>query len=288
MKPTWTITKSSSRAHYLNFPGIEGHVMLSADWHWDNKHCNLKRLAQDLDKTVEKGGAICCFGDFFCAMQGKWDKRASVEELRPEHHSNRYLDTLVLTAADWLMPWLEHLAIISPGNHEQSILERHETDLIDRLVSELRRRGSPVEMGGFDGFIKIRLADATKRATSIMYYHHGYGGGGEVTRGMIDHSRTARQVVADVLVSGHIHRRNIDENVIESWSPLHDGPRVKEQYFVRCGSYKDDHETLWPKTKGRGPRAMGGWLWNPRLHRGKQHNDGQLTLVVENRRFEML
>jgi hypothetical protein len=45
-----------------------------------------------------------------------------------------------------------------------------------------------------------------------LHWHHGYGGW-KITAGLIDNSRTRGMYLADIL-SGHVHRRNSDENVV--------------------------------------------------------------------------
>jgi len=64
--------------------------LLTTDRHWDNPDSDHDMQKRHMDEAVERGSPIICNGDFFCAMQGKYDKRASKDKLRPEHQSGRY------------------------------------------------------------------------------------------------------------------------------------------------------------------------------------------------------
>lgn len=79
-------------------------LLLLSDVHWDNPHCDRRKFKQALDKAKERGAKVAIFGDFFCAMQGKYDKRSSKIAIRPEHQTGNYLDSLVDTAAERLPP----------------------------------------------------------------------------------------------------------------------------------------------------------------------------------------
>lgn len=276
---SWSIRRSDKNCHILsllNDKRIESNkILLLADVHWDNSHCDLNKLKADMDEALKNKAPIFIFGDFFCAMQGKWDHRSSQDALRPEHRGGNYLDLLVQSAANWLEPYKENLALISPGNHETSIQKRHETNLTERLIAILRNSGSKVEAGSYWGFVKISIQWKSKTLGIIdLHYSHGYGGGGEITRGLIDWSRTRGQYIADVYVAGHIHRRNMDENIITEITSAGRIQQVK-QLFLRCGTYKDEHQPNgWHVEKGRAGRPLGGWWLNIDIHspRGAESN----------------
>jgi len=256
----WTLTRTDSHVHRLSFDvrTNEFWILLATDLHWDNAHCRLDLLKRHMDQAKERNAPVFLFGDTFCAMQGKYDPRASRDALREEHHSGSYLDQLVYTGASWFKPYAANIALISPGNHETAILKRHQVDLTQRLAHELNREGNQVEVGKYWGYIQATGKIGTKDAESCrIHYHHGYGGGGEVTRGMIDHSRTRGMYDADVFVSGHIHRRNMDENIQTRLN--HHGKIVRTtQYFLRSSTYKEEVDG-WHAEKGRASRPLGAW-----------------------------
>jgi len=121
MSKNWSVTEHSRQVHTLNLLGMshkeERRILLQADEHWDNAHCDLALLKRHHEEAHDIGAPILKFGDVFCAMQGKWDRRADRTQLRAEHQGNNYLDQLVDTAVDWYSPYAEDIALISPGNH---------------------------------------------------------------------------------------------------------------------------------------------------------------------------
>jgi predicted phosphodiesterase len=262
----WTFGKTSDSVYRLEmlFDKAEKRVLLASDIHWDSAHCQLNLLKKKFQEAVDTKSPIIICGDFFDAMQGKWDPRSSTNALRPEHRTGKYLDSLVETAAEWLQPFAKNIALISYGNHETSIRKKHEVDLIQRLCQELRRQDSPVECGPYMGFIQVvgKMRSCPSQSDSMtLHYHHGYGGGGEVTRGLIDHSRTRGQYRADVYFSGHIHRRNYDENVVTTVTSK-GLLRHRRQLFLRSSCWKDEMQDEWHKMQGRGARPIGGWWLN--------------------------
>lgn len=278
----WTIKQlAAPNAHQLEFeiPNVrraEAWVLLQSDEHWDNKLCKLDVLKEHHKLAKERNAPIFKFGDTFCAMQGKWDKRADQNQLREEHRGNNYLDKLVNTAAEWYAPYAENIALIGHGNHESSIAQRHQTCLLDRFAQKLKDKGSQVLIGGFWGFVKIGFRrcgflDASK----VLFYHHGYGGGGEVTRGLIDNSRTRGQYLADIYYSGHIHRANSDENILTCLS--HNGDiQQREQIFLRGSTYKDEGKSVagWHCSTGKAARPIGGYWLHLQYHRLEKSVNG--------------
>jgi len=279
-KPTasWRIEKHHPSVMALNV-GKSHRILQISDAHWDNKHCDRAALKRDMDEAVAGGWPIIMIGDFFCAMQGRWDKRADDKQLRVEHRGGRYLDRLVETAAEWLTPYAANIALITYGNHETSIIHHHQTDLLQRLHQELKHvAGYAGEIGAYAGFLKIghgyREDRPEDRVNTVIAWNHGYGGGGEVTRGMIDHSRTRSQAYADIYIGGHIHRRNSDENIIMELNEAANTIRLRSQWFLRSSTYKqetgaaDNDVSGWHTERGRGERPVGGWWLDFKVERG--------------------
>lgn len=260
----WELIEHDSNIHSveLEYPKEESWALFVSDIHWDNPKCKRELFKRHLDMAVEKGAPVFIIGDFFCAMQGKYDRRSSKGDLRPEHTNGDYFDALVNTAADWLEPYKDYIALIGYGNHETSIRDRHETDLIDRLTAELRNRGGITRAGGYGGWLNFQFTrHKTCRAVIQTYYHHGFGGGGPVTQGYIDFNRYLMQARADIYVAGHVHYRQTATHCI---SIRNRNNKVKQQQvdWVRCGTYKDEYGTGdsgYHIEKGRGPRPLGGY-----------------------------
>ena len=231
-------------------------VLLTSDRHWDNPKSDHALQIKHLKQAIDRNAVIIDAGDLFCAMQGKYDKRASKSDLRPEHQVSNYLDALIQTGADFFAPYAKNFALVAAGNHETAIKKRHETDLTERFCSTVNYiSGETVHNGGYSGFVRFRICQIDengKRKASIsrnviLHYSHGYGGGGPVTKGVIQTNRKATYLPdADIVISGHVH---------ESWQI--------ELMRVRVGRSQIYHDTqthiCLPTYKEEFGTGFGGW-----------------------------
>jgi UDP-2,3-diacylglucosamine pyrophosphatase LpxH len=233
--------------------------LLLSDIHWDNPHCDRGLLRRLLDEAKNTNSGILMIGDTFCAMQGKGDKRGNKSSIRPEHTQGNYFDLLVNTAASYFEPYNKNIVMISYGNHETSIINHNESDIVERLCDKLA-----VIRGGYGGFVQFRFSrgeNVGSRITKTLYYHHGHGGGGEATKGVPMAMRRAVYVPdADIVATGHIH---------ESW--MLRLPRVRvsasgktyfdEQLHLQLPTFKQEHDLKggYHVEKGRPPKPLGGW-----------------------------
>ena len=240
--------------------------MLSSDRHHDNPHCKRKLERRHLDEAAERGAIILDFGDMFCAMQGKYDPRSSMDDIRSEDVGEDYLDRIVTHAARDYGPYAGNFLVIGQGNHEANIRKRHGTDLISNIVHRLNAdHGGKCRVGGYGGWVRFMLTiNKTKRQSFNLKYHHGAGGGGPVTRGVIQTNRQAVYLPdADIVVNGHTH---------DGWYL----PRARERltaqgkvsrdlvHFVRTPGYKEEYADGakgFHVEKWRDPRPVGCfWL----------------------------
>ena len=265
-----SIQSLSKDSHEVTFEvprsGWEKWFLFGSDRHHDNAHTNWDLEKKHLDQALERGAGIFDFGDLFCAMQGKYDPRADTSQCRPEHRQGRYLDSLVETATEFYSPYAKNWMFLSPGNHETSILKRHETDLTERLAEQLGRsaNGHPV-VGAYCGYIRFRAVrkSSTSLGSVVVYYHHGYGGGGPVTRGVIQTNRMSVYLPdAQIVVSGHTH----DSWVVPvSRSRLCRSGKtfIDRQTHIRVPGYKDEFTggDGWHNHRGGPPKPNGAyWL----------------------------
>lgn len=247
-------------------------TLLAGDAHWDNPHSDNDLLRQHLAEACERGSPILLGGDFFCAMQGKWDKRSDKSSIKPEHLTGNYFDRLIETAAKWLEPFAANVVLIHRGNHETAIQRAHETDLTDRLCAELRRNGSPVIAGGYTGFIRYSLKSYDGGGGGLdLYYHHGHGGGGPVTKGTIDFARYGMFAQCDAIWSQHVHQATYGESR-KVYANKNGYVEQKTVLEIRSPSYKDEYgkgEGGFQTERGAGPRPRGGYWLSVYRMRGK-------------------
>lgn len=245
--------------------GWEQWFLLQSDEHWDNPKSRRDLLRDHLDEAVARDAGIIGGGDFFCAMQGKYDRRSSKDDVRPEHKNGRYLDSLVETAADWYAPWARNVITRSKGNHETAILKNHETDLVERVVALMNQRhGSQVESMGYGYWVRFQFNRGRHQKSFLLKIFHGSGGGGPVTKGVIQTNRRAVFLPdADVVMSGHVHEAWAvclkRERLTKSNRIVHDS-----QWHVCCPTYKDEYRAGaggWHIERGAPPKPLGAfWL----------------------------
>ena len=274
----WSISKVSKNVVEITVEmnrnrDWEQWVLLRSDVHHDNPKCKQDMERRHLDEALEYDAPIIDNGDLFCAMQGRWDKRADKSALRPEHQGSNYFDLLVDTAAKFYEPYKNQFAVMGRGNHETAITKAHETDLTDRLASRMRANGSSVEASGYGGWVIFRFVDATLKAkghpkcnkdSATLYHYHGTGGGGPVTRGTIQTNRIAVMTPdANIVLTGHTHDEwtvTIPRQRITSHGKIYQD----EQLHVRAPGYKDawgDGSGGWEVERMLGPKALGSaWL----------------------------
>lgn len=260
--------------------GSEAWFLLRSDAHHDNQHCNHKLERKHLDMAKERGAGIIDAGDYFCSMQGKWDRRADQTQMREELRGNNYLDQLVKYNADFLEPYAENFVVFGWGNHEASIEKHHQTNLTERMAERLRvKTGAPCIVGGYGGWVRFLFTQSGKAKDSkLLHYFHGAGGGGPVTRGVIQTNRMAVfNPDADFILSGHTH----DEWIVpiqRSRLSMMGVPYLDEQLHIRVSGYKEEYQDGYGGYHvegGRPPKPNGAaWL------RFSYHHEGIVSEVT--------
>ena len=244
--------------------GWEQWFLLSTDRHHDNAHTDHGMEKRHLEQAAERGAGVIDAGDLHCAMQGKWDRRQDRCALREEYQGGDYLDALVRESAKFYQPYAKNWIVMGRGNHEQAIYKHHETDLTERTVQAMRTLDpdSPVTAGGYGGWVIFRIQRASTSHIVRLKYYHGAGGGGPVTRGVI---QTARMAVylpdADIVLTGHTHDAWMVPIARERCSARgklsHD-----EQLHIRAGTYKDEYgdgHSGWHVETMKPPKPLGAW-----------------------------
>lgn len=266
------VSEQSRNIHSITMPygsGSKLKVLLTSDVHFDSMKCDRKMLKRHFDEAVAQKAIIIIAGDWFDAMQGKWDPRGNKDELRPEYRTGAYFDSVIDDTVEFLMQY--PVALLALGNHETSVQKRHEINLSERVVALMRSRGHGIRLGGYGGWVKFRGADSEyspedrggKSVALKLKYFHGSGGGGMMTHGVLSTRRQASFLPdADVVLNGHTH---------DSWMVTMARERLKNsgividsQVFIRTPGYKDDYgdgSHGWAVERGMPPKPRGSvWM----------------------------
>lgn len=285
--PSWKIDKTAPGCFLIDLDASEGgwsqDFLLRSDAHHDNAHCDQRLELLHLEEAVERDAIVLDAGDLFCAMQGKWDRRADLSQCRPEHQQGRYLDSLVETAAEFYVPYADRWALLAPGNHETSILKHHETDLTERLAERFRAAGSPVQVGTYSGFVRFRAdLGGGKTLSRVLWYTHGSGGGGPMTHGVLATRRRQSYLPdADLIWSGHTHDSWVVRLAKASLTPA-GTVRLDRVQHVSTPGYKDEWSPLagWHIERGAPPKPIGA-VWMTLSIRNYREPTAHRRLVID-------
>jgi hypothetical protein len=283
-KRNWKLDVIERNNIRITVSGNEQLFLLRSDAHQDNPHSRTDLEMRHLKEAEERNAIVLDFGDLFCAMEGKGDRRGA-KNLRPEHVKGCYLDALVKTAADKYEPYAHIWALMGQGNHEYSILQYHETDLLERLTAMLQdRTGHKVQAGGFANWVQITMG---RGITYKIYGHHGYGGGGPVTQDTIQGQRMAAYVEgADCTLSGHTHGAWAMEKQKVLLSQKSNKQVVKELLQLKIPTYKDEFMTEgrgYHHMKGREPKPLGAWWLKLKSVRQADKNKSDVIVATYER-----
>lgn len=244
----------------------ETKVLLISDLHWDNPKCDRALLKKHLDEALKGNHDILINGDLFCLMQGAYDPRKSKSDIREEHNVANYFDAIINTAVDWFAPYAHLIKLIGYGNHETAILKRQETDIIERFVTLLNYKcDTQIQVGGYGGWIRYAFRTGEKHTISYaIKYMHGFGGGGAVTRGTIQHNRMSVNVEgADAIWMGHVHE-DYEMTYTVEYLTNKDTVQQRDILMIRTSAYKEEYgdgSKGWHVERGASPKPIGGrWL----------------------------
>lgn len=273
------------RTEYSGRTDWEQWFLLTADHHFDSTHCDRDLLKSHLNLARERNAKVFVFGDLFDVMQGKNDRRASKSDLREEYRGGNYYDLVVSDAAKFYGEYANELCVLTYGNHETAITKHQETDVLQRLADLINfTQNSSITVGAYSGWIVFRFHENDSRVRTFrLFYHHGSGGGGPVTKGVIQTNRRATYVPdADIITTGHIHEAWHLETIQERLDRNHK-PYLSTQHHVQLATYKEEYldGMGWHTQRGAPPKPMGGyWL---RFFFGKSPNpDIRFELIRTN------
>jgi hypothetical protein len=145
-----------------------------------------------------------------------------------------------------------------------AIIKNLETDPLQRFVDLLNATaGTNVQVGGYGGVLDFKMEHNKMRTSFAMKYYHGFGGGGAVTKGVIQDQRMISMMEGyDVIWMGHVHEIYHHVNVVEAYDSHQKKLNLKEVHQIRTGAYKEEYGDGYGGyhiEKGRPPKPMGGY-----------------------------
>lgn len=243
-------------------------VWFQSDLHWDSPEWQRKLYHKHAKEALERNALFVDLGDLFDVVDSAGDKRGGKGASRDEHNKPAHLDELVDTAVEEFKAYADQYIYAGTGNHEAKIVKLHNTDLSTRFVKEMNRVRSaglpPICRAMYDGWIKFEFEHegGGRNQGVACKLHHGHGGGGEVTKGVIQEHRAAAATEGyGIYVSGHVHEQYMLKHMVEGLG-ANGRVRVFERQHVRVGSYKSDFRTdgapTWHMQRGGRAKPLGG------------------------------
>ena len=287
------VIRHAKNVHEIQLDGKYAEIAMLSDLHWDNPKCDQELLKKHLDYCKEENIPVIINGDMFCLMQGRGDNRRNKSDIRPEHNNARYLDSVVETAVEWFTPYADILAVIGYGNHETGIIKWQETDILQRFVDLLNLKcHSNVQVGGYGGWIVIKMNNHSRIATTRIKYFHGSGGGGVVTKGALNLTRALELYEGcDVYSMGHIHEnsaRNDVRDALESNSKKGYSINHKPIHLMITGTYKEEYgdgSKGWHVERGAPIKPIGGRMLTIKIGRKRTKDVDETIKYIDSKRI---
>ena len=287
------VIRHGKNVHEIQLEGKYAEIAMLSDLHWDNPKCDQDLLKKHLDYCKEENIPVMINGDMFCLMQGRGDNRRNKSDIRPEHNNARYLDSVVETAVEWFTPYADILTVIGYGNHETAIIKWQETDILQRFVDLLNLKcHSNVQVGGYGGWIVIKMNNHSRIATTKIKYFHGSGGGGVVTKGALNLTRALELYEGcDVYTMGHIHEnaaRNDVRDALESNSKKGYSINHKPIHLLITGCYKEEYgdgSKGWHVERGAPIKPIGGRMLNIKTERSRVNGKDETLKYIDSQRI---
>lgn len=216
-------------------------VLLTSCRHFDHPDSDRTAQRDHLDEASARSAGVIDVGDFLCLMQTPGDKRAGVggSGVRRAHNPGEtgqpFINSVLDEAESELKDYKDLFWMVGSGNHETAFYRKCGLDVTPLLASRL----GAVPMG-YRGYARFKFQRGSWQTSRTMYFHHGSGGGAEMTFGT-GKMRKRMAVIpdADIIVTGHLHQAATVP--VTRCRLLRDGREIPETVrHVQLGTYKDD------------------------------------------------
>ena len=290
------IKRLNENVHHITAKGNRLEMAVLGCVHWDNPKCDRKLLDKHLKYCLENSIPIIFNGDLFCLMQGRGDRRSNKSDIRPEHNNSHYLDSIVDTAVKYFSPYAHLIKVVGYGNHETTIIKYQETDVLKRFVEKMNFvNNTDIQISGYGGWIVWALDYNSAKCTFHHKFFHGSGGGGIVTKGAINLTRSLEMIEGmDLYTLNHIHensaRNDVRETLVTTNKQTYHAH--KNIHLAVCGTYKEEFGTGakgWHVERNAPPKPLGGRIFTLEFKR-KKLKDGTHRVIksIDSRKFPLL
>jgi len=217
---------------------------LMSDLHLDARDHDRELLLHDLRRARELNARISINGDIFDGILPSDRKRHHPAVMTADPTRDDILNQMVKMAVEVLGPYADLIDVISPGNHERSLLKHHHIDIVSMLIFALNQKlpegAQPIHQGAYRGFqqYSFRKGGKSKDVKQFLIFrHHGRGGAAHVTGGALDLDRIRKDFEADLYWIGHKHNsigRKFTRISVGSGGRL----KARQQRAVMSAGYK--------------------------------------------------
>lgn len=212
-------------------------LYLFSDLHIGSSYFAEDLFKEHIKRAASENARIIINGDVFDAILLK-DPRFGFEKVdRRLTSSSDMIGEALKLAVELLKPYAEYIDVICCGNHELTVLEKNNFDLIKSLVTSLREINKNIQYGGYSGIVQYLFVskDRKRRIPLNILYHHGWGAGVK-TRGL-SHFDTLLSYFEniDIFLVGHLHAPVIAQSTRLSYQ----GNKIisKNCHFIRTPGY---------------------------------------------------
>ena len=246
----------------IEYPGTHGRTILAlmSDLHMEAADHDREALIRDLEAAKSLNARISINGDLFDAIVPS-DRKRHHQRVSSIENRDDIFNEAVRRAVDVLSPYADNIDLISPGNHERSVLKYHHLDLVSMVIFALNQARDEklpkIHQGTYRGFQQYRFRYDSSKGQAldhggqafVIFRHHGRGGSAPVTGGAIDLDRIRKDFDADLYWIGHKHG-----NISRGFTRVSLGAKgkllPKPQRAVMSAGYKNQYTYEEPDIDG--------------------------------------
>lgn len=193
------------------------------DLHLGARNCNEGLLKRDIQTIADDPNALWIGGgDYIDCISRRGDPRYRESSYAEWLHGEEdVIDAQEQMLFSYLRPIADKCIAMIRGNHEDSALRWYDRDVYWNIVRTIAiARGiEPEKLAlGDNGFVVLEWKKGEKkrdRFETVIYCHHGYGGGRTPGGHALTLSRLLGDVDCDIALMGHRHVRvTIDRRVL--------------------------------------------------------------------------